>query len=66
MSCRDDAVRLLQHYVTTTMKAAGLKVDSDTRAELEECVDQIINASVEKTMQRINDGLRAGKFGGQL
>lgn len=33
---------LLQHYITNTMRAAGLSVDSDTYAELAELVDGIV------------------------
>lgn len=45
MSSRDRAKALLAHYMQTTMRAAGLKVDDDTRTELDELVDAIIDAA---------------------
>ena len=44
-SSRDRAVRLLDHYITLLMEKAGLKVDSDTHAELQDLVDAIIDAA---------------------
>lgn len=44
---RTTAIQLLSHYITITMTQAGLKVDRDTHTELEECVDAIIDASVQ-------------------
>lgn len=51
MSHRDEAVQLLDHYITLTMTKAGLKVTSDTHAELEALVDALIDASVEAMTQ---------------
>lgn len=54
MSHRDEAVQLLDHYVTLTMTKAGLKVTGDTHAELEALVDSLIEASVEATIRRLD------------
>lgn len=48
MSKRDYAKRTLTHYITLTMREAGMKVDGDTYAELSDCVDTIIDAAVEE------------------
>jgi len=47
VSRRDTAADLLDHYITLLMTKAGLKPDSDTHAELAECVDAIIDAALE-------------------
>lgn len=45
---RERAVNLLSHYIGRCMRAAGLKVNSDVEAELQECVDAIVDAAVEE------------------
>lgn len=50
---RDMAVQLLDHYITLALSKAGLKVTSDTHAELEALVDSLIDASVEATIRRL-------------
>jgi len=50
---RDKAVRLLQHYMTLTMRKVGLKPDGDTLAELAECVDAIIDAAADKLIDSV-------------
>lgn len=46
MARRDDAVQLLDHYITLLMQEAGLKVTSDTHFELAGIVDAIVDAAV--------------------
>lgn len=59
MGKRDDAVHLLDHYVTMLMERTGTKhVHSDTHAELAQLVDDIIDASVSATLQALKDELR--------
>jgi hypothetical protein len=60
MNSRDEAVQLLDHYITMIMERAGtrsMKVDSDTHVEIAQCVDAIIDAVVEKTLARIKDDM---------
>ena len=39
------AKRIFVHYITMLMEAAGLRVDGDTRAEIETAVDNIMLAA---------------------
>lgn len=50
---RDQAIQVLDHYITLLMKKQGLKVDSDTHAEVAEVIDNVIEASVEVTIRRL-------------
>ncbi len=40
-----EATNLFIHYMTITMRKAGMKVDSDTYAELGQCIECIVEAS---------------------
>lgn len=41
---RNRAKRLLTHYLKLLFKSAGLRWDSDTEAEIEEVIDDVIEA----------------------
>ena len=43
-----DAKRILRHYMFMTMSAAGLQVNSDVYAEIDEIVDLIVTGTVEE------------------
>jgi len=47
-AARDKAVRLLDHYLCMIAERSGMKVDSDTHAEIAEVVDSIIEATIEE------------------
>lgn len=49
------ATSLLTHYVTLLMNRAGLKVDEDTTAELQECVEAIVEAAALRAKREANE-----------
>jgi|PlaIllAssembly_1097288.scaffolds.fasta_scaffold1032945_2 hypothetical protein len=51
MSDEQDAKDILIHYITMVMESCGLKVDSDTYAELSMAVDSIISAAVARARE---------------
>lgn len=53
---RDQAVQLLDHYLTMVMVKVGLKPDADTHAEIAQIVDCIIDAAAGKTLRMIEQG----------
>lgn len=52
---RDKALVLAQFYFDLIANRAGIKWDSDNRAEVEEMVDLIIRAAVEETKVRFKE-----------
>ncbi|MHC4617982.1 MAG: hypothetical protein ACYTEQ_09535 [Planctomycetota bacterium] len=69
------ADKILTHYITLTMKNAGLPVDGDTYAELDglitNAVEQAVSVAVTKALRIINESLegleakiQAGEEGG--
>lgn len=56
MNSRDEAVQLLDHYITRLMERTGTKhVTSDTHAELAQLVDAIIDASITGALQAFKE-----------
>lgn len=50
---RDRAVNLAQHYFELLANRAGLKWESDNRAEVEAMVDDIVMAAVEEVKAQL-------------
>lgn len=48
MTREEDAKRVLVHYFHMALDAAGLKWQNDYQVELEQVIDDIIDAAVEK------------------
>lgn len=54
VTARNDAVRLLQHYMRAVWTKAGLRWDADQNAEIEALIDAILTAAA--TDIRVNHG----------
>ena len=50
---RNDAKRLLTHYLRLVMEAAGERYDSDNEAEIESIVDCMIDAAKEELREEM-------------
>jgi len=50
------AKRLLKHYISLLAENTGVRIDSDCRAEIDEIVDNIVEAAVEIAVKEIKGG----------
>lgn len=55
MSARDQAKKSLVFYFRTLYQKCGINWDSDNVAEIEDIVDDIIAATVEETLNEIEE-----------
>jgi len=65
MAARQRAQNMLNHYVQLALKRAGCNVDNDTTSEIDEIVDDIIQATCEEVEHRMMTALKEGKVHGR-